>query len=165
MNNKSIYGWETFANHGENLTRFTNRGYCRLQIRKGRSGEDQEVEFNFKLPKKQISSISVTANSTTFGFGKVKNTVNWVQTKFLNTFQLFKIFCSGESSTKFAPCENFVFLEPVSDSTVSIKATIIAPDGWTDVGELFRQKKSDASSVLEVRFKFKQTSINGTQEI
>jgi len=137
FNGESVSSWATFAHHGGRLFRKEEKDWkmCYLAMQEESTGE-AEVEFKFKLPNKQISSILVTAHSATYENGKV----NW-------------IFCSGESCTKFNPTEQFVFPEPSPDSTVSIKASLVAPNFWQHA-QLFRQALDDTSFMFEVRFKF-----------
>ena len=150
LNNESVSSWAAFAHHGGKLFRKEEKDWkmCYLAMKEYSTGE-AKVEFKFKLPKKQISSISVTANSATYENGKV----NWVRLAFFDAFQLFQIFCSGDSCTKFNPSEQFVFPEPSPDSSVSIKASLSAPNFWQHA-QLFRQALDDASFMFEVRFKF-----------
>jgi len=86
LNGDSVSSWATFANHGGKLFRKEEKDLkmCYLAMKEGSTGK-AEVEFKFKLPSKQVSSISVTAYSATLKNGKV----NWVQSRLSDDFELF----------------------------------------------------------------------------
>lgn len=81
FNGESVSSWATFAHHGGRLFRKEEKDWkmCYLAMQEESTGE-AEVEFKFKLPNKQISSILVTAHSATYENGKV----NWVQSGFFD---------------------------------------------------------------------------------
>ncbi|CAG5083596.1 Oidioi.mRNA.OKI2018_I69.PAR.g10416.t1.cds [Oikopleura dioica] len=137
IDGETFTNWASFAHHNGKIFRKEEKDWkmCYLAMLEDSTG-DAEVEFKFKLPKKRISSISVTAHSATYENGKV-----------------FWKFCSGDSCTKFNPSEQFVFNDPSPDSILSIKASLTAPNFWQHA-QLFRQALDDDSFMFEVRFKF-----------
>jgi len=83
LNGDAVSGWATFAHHGGKIFRKVEKDWkmCYLAMEEDSTG-GAEVEFKFKLPSKQVSSISVTAHSATYENGKV----NWVMSEFLHGF-------------------------------------------------------------------------------
>jgi hypothetical protein len=83
LNGEAVSGWATFAHQGGKIFRKVEKDWkmCYLAMEEDSTG-GAEVEFKFKLPSKQVSSISVTAHSATYENGKV----NWVITGFSDAF-------------------------------------------------------------------------------
>jgi hypothetical protein len=88
LNGEAVSGWATFAHHGGKIFRKVEKDWkmCYLAMEEDSTGA-AEVEFKFKLPSKQVSSISVTAHSATYENGKV----NWVKWCFI-FHKFFHIF-------------------------------------------------------------------------
>ena len=72
IDGETISNWASFAHYDGKIYRKEEKDWkmCYLAMLEDSTG-DAEVEFKLNLPKKQISSISVTAHLATYENGKV----------------------------------------------------------------------------------------------